>query len=34
MAQVGEHDYDIADYGLTKDQIRAVFSSYLQRFGV
>jgi hypothetical protein len=34
MAQLGEHDYDIADYGLTKDQIRAVFSGYLQRFGV
>jgi hypothetical protein len=32
-AQLGEHDYDIADYGLTTDQIERVFSDYRQRFG-
>jgi hypothetical protein len=34
MAQLGEHDYDIADYGLTADQIGAEFVEYRERFGV
>jgi len=33
-AQLGEHDYDIADYGLTADQIEAQFVEYRKRFGV
>ena len=33
-AQLGEHDYDIADYGLTEDRIQAKFADYCQRFGV
>lgn len=33
-AQLGEHDYDIADYGLTKDQIEGGFSDYRRCFGV
>jgi hypothetical protein len=33
-AQLGEHDYDIADYGLTEDQIQATFADYRERFGV
>ena len=33
-AQFGEHDYDIADYGLTEDQIQATFADYRERFGV
>ena len=33
-AQLGEHDYDIADYGLTADQIEAQFVDYRKRFGV
>ena len=33
-AQLGEHDYDIADYGLTADQIGAQFVDYRTRFGV
>jgi hypothetical protein len=31
-AQHGEHDYDIADYGLSEAQIHAAFSGYRQRF--
>ena len=33
-AQYGEHDYDIADYGLTEDQIQDTFTDYRQRFGI
>jgi hypothetical protein len=33
-AQEGEHDYDIADYGLTEDQIQGTFDDYRRRFGV
>lgn len=33
-AQVGEHDYDIADYGLTEGRIQAEFVDYRKRFGV
>jgi len=33
-AQLGEHDYDIADYGLTADQIEAQFVDYRGRFAV
>ena len=33
-AQLGDHDYDIADYGLTEDQIQTAFSDYRERFGV
>ena len=33
-AQQGEHDYDIADYGLDQDQIRAELAAYRQRFDV
>ena len=33
-AQFGEHDYDIADYGLTEDRIQAEFVEYRDRFGV
>jgi len=33
-AQLGEHDYDIADYGLTEDQIQGTFAEYRRRFGV
>jgi hypothetical protein len=33
-AQLGEHDYDIADYGLTEAQIEQTFTRYRQRFGV
>ncbi len=33
-AQHGEHDYDIADYGLTEDQIQSAFADYSRRFGV
>ncbi len=33
-AQYGEHDYDIAGYGLTEDQIQDTFTDYRQRFGV
>lgn len=33
-AQLGDHDYDIADYGLTADQIEAQFVEYRKRFGV
>ena len=32
--QQGEHEYDIADYGLSEDQIQNVFADYRQRFGV
>jgi hypothetical protein len=33
-AQLGEHDYHFADYGLTSDQIQSAFSDYRERFGV
>ncbi len=33
-AQEGEHAYDIADYGLTEDQIKGTFTEYRRRFGV
>jgi hypothetical protein len=33
-AQEGEHEYDIADYGLTEDQIKGTFTDYRRRFGV
>jgi hypothetical protein len=33
-AQLGEHDYDIADYGLTEAGIKNVFTGYRERFGV
>lgn len=33
-AQQGEHDYDIADYGLTEHGIRDAFSDYRARFGL
>lgn len=31
-AQLGEHDYDIADYGLTESEIQSVFQEYRQQF--
>ena len=33
-AQQGEHDYDIADYGLSEPQIEAEFADYRQRFDI
>jgi hypothetical protein len=33
-AQFGEHDYDIADYGLTESLIENAFTRYRLRFGV
>lgn len=33
-AQLGEHDYDIADYGLTADAIQDAFAGYRERFGL
>lgn len=33
-AQLGEHDYDIADYGLSRDQIEEAFVEYREAFGV
>jgi hypothetical protein len=33
-AQLGMHDYDIADYGLTEERINAAFEDYRSRFGV
>ena len=33
-AQLGEHDYDIADYGLTEDRIEGTFEDYRQRFSI
>lgn len=33
-AQFGEHDYDIADYGLTEAQIQNTFADYRRRFAV
>lgn len=33
-AQQGEHDYDIADYGLNEAQIEAEFADYRQRFDI
>ncbi|MGB5368711.1 MAG: sulfotransferase [Polyangiales bacterium] len=32
--QFGEHDYDIADYGLSEAEIQDAFSEYRARFGV
>ncbi len=32
--EITEHDYDIADYGLTEDQIQRAFADYRDRFGV
>ena len=32
--QLGEHDYDIADYGLTESEITAAFADYRARFRV
>jgi hypothetical protein len=34
LAQVGEHEYDIADYGLRESEIHDVFADYRQNFGV
>lgn len=31
-AEFGEHEYDLADYGLTPDQIRNRFSEYLTKY--
>jgi hypothetical protein len=31
-AQLGEHDYDIADYGLSAGQIQDAFADYRERF--
>jgi hypothetical protein len=33
-AQIGEHDYDIADYGLSEGRIQAEFVDYRKRFGI
>ena len=33
-SQLGEHDYDIADYGLSEAQIQATFVEYRKRFGI
>ena len=33
-AQLGEHDYDIADYGLDEAQIENAFAEYREHFGV
>ncbi len=33
-AQLGEHAYDIADYGLSRDQIEDAFVEYREAFGV
>jgi len=33
-AQLGEHDYEIADYGVTETEIQNAFSDYRERFGV
>lgn len=30
----GEHRYDVADFGLTEDEIRAEFGDYVDRFGL
>jgi hypothetical protein len=34
LAQSGDHAYDLADYGLTEEQIQSAFAAYRQRFGV
>jgi len=34
LAQSGEHNYDIADYGLTEESIQSRFDDYRQRFDV
>ena len=34
MAQVGEHEYHIADYGLSESEIHDVFADYRDNFGV
>jgi hypothetical protein len=28
----GKHQYDIADFGLTEDEIRECFGTYVERF--
>ena len=33
-AQLGEHEYDIEDFGLSADQVRERFGDYRRRFGV
>ena len=33
-AQMGEHEYDIEEFGLTDARIRAAFAEYCERFGV
>ncbi len=33
-AQLGEHDYDIADFGLSAEEAREHFRDYRERFGV
>ncbi len=33
-AQLGEHDYDIEDFGLTEERVGEVFADYCTRFGV
>jgi len=33
-AQIGDHDYDIADFGLSEGRIREAFADYCDRFGV
>lgn len=33
-AQFGEHEYDIADYGLSEAQIQSAFADYREGFGV
>jgi hypothetical protein len=33
-AQLGEHDYDISDYGLSRREIEDAFVGYRERFGI
>jgi hypothetical protein len=33
-SQLGEHDYEIEDFGLDEARVRSVFSDYCDRFGV
>lgn len=33
-SQLGEHDYDIEDFGLTDERVRETFAEYCERFGV
>jgi hypothetical protein len=30
----GRHEYALAEYGLTEEQVRARFAPYIRRFGV